>query len=113
MKKLWLVAVGFGFAAALSGESGRYGLEVSVRPEGAVYVCEAQVKDLDSGEVVSAPRVVFAGESVRTTTTSGDLLSEIGVSLDAQGSKATVDLAVSCSGMRVAAQRVTVQLQTR
>jgi hypothetical protein len=113
MRKTWLGVLALCTAGSLWAEPAKYGLEVSVRPQGASeFVCEAQVKDLATGEVVSAPRIVFAGDKqARTKSTSGDLLSEIAVSVDLEASRATVDLKVSQKGMTVATQKVAVQLR--
>ena len=100
------------FAFGANGSS--YSLDLNLSPAGqsGSYLCKAEIKDLDTGKVVSAPAItLMAGTPAATKTTSGDLLAELKVAVDSQGSKATAELKVSRAGKVVAAQTTSISIR--
>ena len=70
------------------------------------------MKDLESGEVISAPRItVKAGTPATAKTTSGDLVSVLKVSVEPANSMGTAELTVSRAGKVVASQKTALQLR--
>lgn len=90
-----------------------FGLEVTLKPgQAGSYVCEGRVKNLESGEVISAPRITMkAGAPATAKTTSGDLVSILKVSVEPEASMGTAELIVSRAGKVVASQKTALQLR--
>lgn len=98
----------------VASDRGNFSLEVSLVPGSrtGLYICEAQVKDLDSGEVIAAPRIVGkAGAPATASTRSGDLLTVLKVSVDSATSMGTAELTVSRGGKVVASQKSHLRLK--
>jgi hypothetical protein len=114
MKKVLAIATLMSVSAVgFAADQSSFGLEVSLRPSQAgFYVCEGLVKNLESGEVISAPRItVKAGTSATAKTTSGDLVSVLKVSVEPAASMGKAELTVSRAGKVVASQKTGLQLR--
>jgi hypothetical protein len=74
----------------LRADGSSYSLDLNLSPTGqsGSYICRAEIKDLDTGKVLSAPSVsLMAGSPGTTKTTSGDLIAELQVSVDPKASR--------------------------
>ncbi len=101
-------------ALALAADGSSYSLDLDIAPtnQSGGYLCKAEIKDLDTGKVLSAPSItLLAGSPATTRTTDGDLVAELRVSVDSKGSRATAELKVSRAGRAVAAQKTTVSIR--
>jgi hypothetical protein len=99
---------------ALGADGSSYSLDLNLSPanQSGSYLCKAQIKDLDTGKVVAAPAItLMAGTPAATKITAGDLLTELKVSVDSKGSRATAELKVSRAGKVVAAQTTSVAIR--
>jgi len=100
-----------------------YSLEVKISPVAGgenvaeakkQYMCEATVKDLSSGEVVSSPRLqVLAGKSNVSATNdkSGKHDVTFSVSIEGEGKEARYTLEVSEGETVIASQKAAVKLR--
>ena len=99
---------------ALAADPTSYSLDLDVSPTGSsgAYVCKATIAELDSGKVLSAPAIGLIADSPATaTTTDGDLVSELTVSVNSKESRATAQLKVSKAGKLVALQKTSVAVR--
>ena len=115
MKRLQIgLACLFLSALALGADGSSYSLDLNLSPAGqsGSYLCKAEIKDLDTGKVVSAPAITLvAGTPAVTKTTAGDLLAELKIAVDPKGSRATAELKVSRAGKIVVAQTASLALR--
>jgi hypothetical protein len=101
-------------AFAFGADGSSYSLDLNLSPANlsGSYLCKAEIKDLDTGKVVSAPSITLvAGTPAATKTSSGDQLVELKVSVDPKGSRATAELKVSRAGKVVAAQTTSLTIR--
>jgi hypothetical protein len=97
-----------------ASDAGLFGLDVRMAPgaQAGTYMCEAEVKNLESGAILSAPRLTFtAGAPASAKTTSGDLVSVLKVSVDQESGVGTAELSVSKAGKLVATQKSSLRLK--
>ena len=75
------------------------------------YSCKVTVKDLATGDVLSAPQVmVVAGEPATTTSTADGSEVEVAIFVTKDGSQVDLAVVVRRNGVKTAAQSVTVKL---
>ena len=99
---------------ALAADGASYSLDLDLTPtsQTGAYLCKAEIKDLDTGKVLSAPSIALLADSPATVkSTDGDLVAELKVSIDSKASRATADLKVSRGGKVVAAQKTSVAVR--
>jgi hypothetical protein len=101
-------------AYGMASDARVFALEIDMAPgpQAGTYTCEAEVKNLESGETLSAPRITFgAGAPATAKSTSGDFVSVLKVSVDSESNVGTAELTVSRLGKVVASQRTSLRLR--
>jgi hypothetical protein len=115
MKRLFLVLAASLASTVLAAQGPpAYGLDVDIRPspDSKGYVCNAQITDLESGEVISAPMIRLTSDATVTTQPEGsDVSYELKVLVESQGSRATTQLKVSRGDAVLARQRSTLAIR--
>ena len=75
------------------------------------YSCEVTVKELGSGEVLYAPKIlVLAGEPATVTSQDGDRHVEVTAFVAKDGGQVDLAVIVRRAGVKTAAQALTVKL---
>ena len=88
------------------------GVEASVEPAGdGTYTCSARISDLESGELVAAPKLKFrSGEEAVVTSGDESALLEMRVTARQDDSTATVEISVVRDGTKQTIHRLQLRL---
>jgi hypothetical protein len=117
VKRLLQIAAGVILATSMTVDAAtsiHLDFDVRMQPDTKkpdTFICTTIVKDLDTDQVLSAPRLVFlAGKESRASATVGDLHIIIVAFADRSSPKATLQVQAKRSGEVIASQKMTLSL---